>query len=154
MKKVLLCFILLPSVLFASEQVPAKYYDALITYCNEFGVPAHIMARLISYESGWDEWSVNKNRNGTTDYGLCQLNSGSLKDFYRWHNGGKKFDPLIWEDNLRIGIRHMKFLYNETGSWWSAIAAYNMGLAGFEQWCEGERKLPETTKNELNYIFK
>ena len=153
MRKYVLLFLFF-GVMYANEVVPSKYYGAFSAYCTEYDVPEYIMARLITYESGWNPKHINKNKNGTKDYGLCQLNSAGLYDLARWHNKGVAFDPLDWNDNLRIGIKHLRFLYQETGSWWSAVAAYNMGLYGFNEWVAGKRKLPETTRNEMNFVFK
>lgn len=147
-------FFCLFSTCYGQVCVPTAYNELFHIYCTEYGVPSDIMAKLIQYESGWNFRTVNKNKNGTKDYGLCQLNSAGLYDLQRWHNNGKPFDPFNWKENLRIGIKHMRYLYQETGSWWSAVAAYNMGLHGFNEWILGKRKLPETTRNELNFIFK
>lgn len=160
MRKVL--FIVLLSILsfaYADEhlttvQVPEKYYQALVKYCRQYNVPMYYASRLISYESGWDPKHRNKNKNGTIDISLCQLNSAGLNDLARWHNDGKKFDPTDWETNLRIGIAHMRFLYDRNGkSWWAMVASYNMGETAFREWCKGKRPLPAPTQKELNYVF-
>ncbi len=153
MKKYVLLFLFFGSV-YATDVVPTKYYSAFSAYCTEYGVPEYIMARLITYESGWNPKHINKNKNGTKDFGLCQLNSAGLYDLARWHNKGVAFDPMDWKENLRIGTKHLRYLYQETGSWWSAVAAYNMGMFGFSEWVAGRRKLPETTRNEMNFVFK
>jgi len=75
MKKWLMVCLLIPSLLYALPiEVPAKYYDTLVAYCNQYGVPIYYTSRLIAYESGWNAKHINKNTNGTTDKGLMQLN--------------------------------------------------------------------------------
>lgn len=155
MKRLCIVFLAFCSVLYAQEiQVPHKYYKVFMSLCKEYNVPPYTMARLIQYESGWDSLHINTNPNKTKDYGLCQLNDRGFKDLSRWHNGGKVFDPLKWEVNLQIGVKHFRFLYEKTGSWWSAVAAYNMGYQGWVDWCNGKRKLPNSTKKELDFVFQ
>ena len=160
MKKLVCLFLCAVSFLAADEYlekiiVPTKYYATLVKYCRQYDVPIYYAARLISYESGWQESFINKNKDGSKDYSLCQLNSACLSDFRRWHNNGKKFDPMFYDDNLRIGVAHMKFLYERNGhSWWAMVACYNMGEMAFREWCRGKRPLPNGTQKELNFVFQ
>jgi soluble lytic murein transglycosylase-like protein len=153
LKKFVVLFLLF-SVVYASESIPTQYYDTFMNYCTEYEVSPYYMNRLISYESGWNPKHKNKNSNGTVGYGLTQLNSAGMNDLSRWHNEGKSFDPMDWNTNLRIGVKHLRYLYDLTGSWWGAIAAYNMGYNGWKDWCAGKRSLPKSTQNELNYVFQ
>ena len=133
--------------------VPNKYYSALVGYCSGYDVPIYYASRLIEYESGWDAYCVNTNKNGTKDFGIMQLNSAGIKDLERWHNESIPIDVYNWEDNMRLGIKHLRYLYELTGSWWGAITAYNMGYKGYSDFIEGKRKLPASTKKELDYVF-
>ena len=45
----------------------------LQNYCEDYNVPTWIMSRLIEYESGWNPYAVNENKNGSVDEGICQL---------------------------------------------------------------------------------
>ena len=156
MKKWLMVCCLIPSLLYALPiEVPAKYYDTLVAYCNQYGVPIYYTSRLIAYESGWNAKHINKNTNGTVDKGLMQLNSAGLSDLARWHNGGKLVDPMDWVSSMRIGIMHLRYLHDRNGdSWWSAVAAYNMGETAYREWVAGKRALPAGTKKELDYVFQ
>lgn len=143
------------SICFADVEVPTQYYASFVSFCIESDVPIDYAARLIAYESGWNPKFINKNPNGTKDYSLCQLNSACLWNLQQWHNDGKPFDPMNWKDNLRIGIKHMRFLYERNGcSWWASVACYNMGERAFREWCDGKRPLPEGTQRELNFVFQ
>lgn len=136
------------------SEAPVKYAYVFNQYCIEYEVPQWIMSRLIEYESGWNPYAVNKNSNGTIDEGICQLNSAYIKDFERMYNWGLSIHPFDWRENMRIGIKHLRYLYDRTGSWWSAVAAYNMGYYGWLMWCRGEWWLPDATKKELDFIFR
>jgi len=156
MKKVLCMGILTIMVcLSIFSDIPKEFYATFVETCTTYNVPIEYASRLIAYESGWNPKFINKNKDGSKDYSLCQLNSNCLYDLRRWHNDGKPFDPMNWRDNLRIGIAHMRFLYDRNGeSWWAAVACYNMGERGFSEWCAGRRKLPDGTQQELNFIFQ
>lgn len=135
--------------------VPTKYYTTLVSYCKMYDVPVYYMSRLIAYESGWNINFINYNKDGSKDYSLCQLNSACMYDLIRWHNDGKKFDPMNWDDNLRIGVAHMRFLYDRNReSWWAAVACYNMGETAFRAWCAGSRRITVGTQHELDYVFR
>ena len=134
-------------------KVPDKYYDTIIKYCTEYKVPTIYAIKLIEWESGWNELCITINKNKTKDYGLMKHNSNSLSDFSRWYNNSIKYDPLDWKINIKIGIMHLAYLRKETGSWFGALAAYNMGLFGYTEWRLNKRIMPEETKKELEFIF-
>lgn len=146
--------LLLSSSLYGVTTVPYVYYSALKEACDAYDVPIKYMARLIEWESGWNPYAHNKNPNGTRDMGIAQLNSASIRDLSRWHNKGVEIDPWNWEVSLRVAVAHMRFLYDRTGSWWSAVAAYNMGLHGYNEFIAGRRRLPPGTKKELDFVFR
>lgn len=155
MKRLLLLLCMVAPLHALTIEVPQKYYDTLVAYCNQYGVPVYYASRLIAYESGWDAKHINKNTNGTVDKGIMQLNSAGMADLARWHNQSKAFDPLDWPTAMRIGIMHMKYLYSRNGeSWWSAVACYNMGENAFREWVAGKRPLPTSTRKELNFVFQ
>ena len=113
---------------------PKDFSSKLLSYIekvsNKAGVPYLLVLRVIEVESNWDKTAVNINSNGTRDNGLMQLNSKYVKDFI-WEYGAKgvKYQPNTHAyDNVYIGIKHLKALYNETGSWKKAVQAYNAGL--------------------------
>lgn len=135
MKKYKLAFLFVLSVNLFSE--PSVY-----------GIPVSILYPLIYTESTFNPDAVNKNSDGSIDYGLMQLNSKYLKYFYWKFNNNVAIDPMNARENLRIGCAYLLHLYNYTGSWRDAIWAYNAGPGNWEK-----RILPEKTKNKLKIIF-
>ena len=133
---------------------PLVYHNTIGMYCDKYEVPVWVMHRLIEWESGWNVNAENTNKNGTVDRGLAQFNSAYLEDFARRHNSGEAFCPLDWKVSLEVAVKHLRYLYEETGSWWSAVASYNMGLRGFRDFVAGNRPLPIGTKRELDYVFR
>lgn len=94
----------------------------------ETKVPIIPLLRMIDVESGYDPKKVGVNPNGTRDYGVMQLNSKYLAYYAEKFNDGAKFDPMNATDNIRIGLRYLRWLYEQVGSWEGAFAAFNCGL--------------------------
>jgi hypothetical protein len=105
-------------------------------------------------ESSGNPLALNFNKDGTVDIGLLQQNSKAVPDFIRWYNKGNKYDPLFWEDNLRVSLAHFARMRKKTGSLKGALCAYNMGLTGYYEYKQGKRVLPEETKILLKRVFK
>jgi soluble lytic murein transglycosylase-like protein len=86
----------------------AAYYD---------NIPQDIAVRLAWEESRWNPRAVNRNENGSTDYGLYQLNS--------------YFFPMTTiDENIEFGLRHLAEAYKAKGSWKMAVVAFNAGVYG------------------------
>lgn len=129
--------------------VPSGMADHFISTCLKYKVPIKYAYRLIEYESRWDKKAVNWNNDGTTDLGLMQLNSAYMDDFSWRYNNGYEIDPFDWKVAMDVGLRHLSVLHKHTGSWYGAVAAYNMGLKGYKT-----RKIYSTTQRQLDYVFK
>jgi len=94
---------------------------AILSNADEFDVPAALAFALSWEESKFDPRAVNRrNRDGSVDRGLFQLNSRSfpeleLTDFYGISS------------NARYGISHLRHCLEAGGSEVSALAMYNAG---------------------------
>lgn len=128
------------SVCMASTKGPAwktiprdfdpKILKFIIKTCRESGIDYELIFALIAVESSWDIHARNKNKNGTIDYGLMQLNSSYINEFIeRYGSPKKKYQPKInVYDNIEIGIRHFARLYKEwNGDSLLALYSYNCG---------------------------
>lgn len=131
-----------------SSIFPEPYRVRLCALCAELKVPEIIAYRLITYESGWNENKTIKNRNGTFDYGLMQLNSRYISYFAEQYLDGADLRPLNPDENLTAGMRHLRRMYDLTGDWYSAVCAYNCGLTRFRR---GD--LPDSTVRQANYVI-
>lgn len=75
-------------------------------------IDKELVLACISTESAFDFNAKNdKNSNGSIDYGLMQLNSGSYDSIYRLGKNGANeeiaVENLKWQVNLRYGILHL-----------------------------------------------
>jgi soluble lytic murein transglycosylase-like protein len=134
-------------------EVPRGMGIHFVFVCREQNVPVRIAYRLVEYESGWDSRASNVNTNGSIDRGIMQLNSDSLDDFAVRYNTGKPVDPWQWRTSIAVGIKHLSVMYKATGSWYGAVAAYNMGLSKYRRYMAQNRRLPLSTQRELEYVF-
>lgn len=129
--------------------VPVGMGDYFVSACLKYNVPVEYAYRLIEYESKWNRYAVNENSDGTSDAGLMQLNSAFLDDFSWRYNKGVPINPFDWKVNLDVGLHHLSVLRKHTGSWYNAVAAYNMGLTAFRT-----KKIYVTTRRQLDYVFQ
>ena len=94
--------------------------ELILAIALEVGVPPNFaLAIALTENTGLDPLAVNKNKNGTVDRGIMQLNSV-------WFDGNWR-DP---ETNIRAGCEHIKMLMQtmpEDTTWWALAVAYNAG---------------------------
>ena len=143
---------LLSLTLFASPL--ERYESKILFYAKEYNLTPAFIKNFILAESSGNPYALNFNKDGTVDIGLLQQNSRSIPDFYRWYNKGKPYDPLDWEENLRISLAHFARMRKKTGSLKGALCAYNMGLTGYYEYQAGKRPLPEETKILIKRVLK
>jgi len=98
---------------------PAEF-DQIINSCaTEFGVDKSLVKAVIHAESGYNPNAVSSK--GAA--GLMQLMPGTAQDL----RVADSFNP---SDNIRGGVRYLKFLLNTfKGNVSLALAAYNAGMA-------------------------
>lgn len=96
---------------------PEPYRASVTKWAAYYKIPQDIAVRLGYEESRWNPKAVNRNDNGSADYGLYQLNS-----YY--------FPMTTIDENIELGLRHLAEAYKATGSWRKSVIAYNAGLNG------------------------
>ena len=114
------------------------YYDYIIEISNNEKVPLEIILAIITTENiTYNADACYKNSNGTTDMGLCQINSAYVDYFAKTYNI-ENFDPFNEKHAITFVARHMKYLsdygkihfnLSEIDSYIFAAGAYNRGLS-------------------------
>lgn len=110
---------------------PDGYYDTVVKYSEEYGVPAELVLAVIKAESGFD--SSAKSSAGAI--GLMQL----LPSTYEWlaeKLGDTPISLALYDPdtNIKYGVYYLKYLHSKFGTWERALIAYNWGegnLANF-----------------------
>ena len=111
----------------------------ILSNAAEFGVSPALAFSLCWEESRYNPRALNRNRNGTVDRGLFQLNNASfpnlkVEDFY---------DPAI---NVRYGMAHLRWCLDDAGTEVAALAMYNAG--------HNRVRSAGTPKSTLDYVSR
>lgn len=86
-------------------------------------VPQPLFLALIAHESGGNWQAVNQNSNGTTDTGLCQINS------VNWAKYGLTNNPFNVPLNIQAGTSILGQALSQYNDFSKALYAYNGGTA-------------------------
>lgn len=91
----------------------------ILAAAHMYDIPANILFSVIFAESGFNVYAVNNgNGNGSSDFGLMQLNSNTFKGYTR----KQLMDRYI---NLQLGCKHLKKNFERYGTWEEAVMYYN-----------------------------
>jgi soluble lytic murein transglycosylase-like protein len=103
-----------------------------IAYCfcfedagRYYGVSPHLLWAIAKVESNFNPRALNRNKNGTYDIGLMQINS-SWFPYLKKHG----IDPsLLWEPcyNAHVGAMVLRHCIDTYGYNWRAVDCYNKG---------------------------
>jgi len=90
-----------------------------------YGINPLIVYAIIKTESGFNPYAINKNKNGTYDIGLMQINSSWLPFLSKYgYTVNHLFDPCI---NAKVGTWILAKCISKFGYNWKAIDCYNKG---------------------------
>jgi hypothetical protein len=101
-------------------------FPALQAFCfdeagREYGVNPLLLESIARVESNLNPRALNRNRNGSVDVGLMQVNSLWIKDF-RLSLDAMIDDPCL---NTMIGARILRQCIDRHGYTWEAVGCYN-----------------------------
>lgn len=95
--------------------------------CKAYGIDHDLMLVIIESESGFDINALNYNKNGTTDSGLCQINSVNYKEA-----NALGLDPDDPYDNIEFACFVLADLM-ERYDLEDSLRAYNQGEGGMKK---------------------
>ena len=103
--------------------------------CGEMGITdpmVQTMICIIQAESGFNPFAINKNANGTTDYGLCMFNDGkNAQGVPYWIGEGAEFsspEEVLNNPEKCIRVMAKVILHGGIHNW----SSYNNG--GYKYW--------------------
>lgn len=101
----------------------ADCYDAA---AERHRIPAELLRAIACVESNYNAHAVNRNPNGSTDYGVMQINSSWLPQLGKFGiDRDHLWDPCT---NIHVGAWVLAQNIQALGLGWRAIGAYNVGL--------------------------
>jgi hypothetical protein len=93
----------------------------VVQAANQYGVPPNLALGIASHESGFNPNATNVNTNGTTDYGVMQLNSTTVQTL-------GVSNPLDPQQNIDAGVQLLaSYLTKYNGNSAQALQAYASG---------------------------
>jgi hypothetical protein len=116
---------MLPSLLaLLSGPLGATCWDSA---SESYGIPVEVLKAVARAESGFDPQSLHRNRDGSRDIGMMQINSAWLPTLARY--GIDEVSLANACTNLKVGAWILANNAKKHGWTWKAIGAYNVGCA-------------------------
>lgn len=115
---------------------------------EENEVPPELLLRLIIQESAFRPeivLGILKSRVGAI--GVAQFMPATAKEWLGSEDAA--YNPFASIDGA---ARYMAWLYKQTGSWYSAVAAYNWGVGNVKK--KGLAAMPEETRKYVAFVAK
>jgi soluble lytic murein transglycosylase-like protein len=127
----------------------AQIQQMITAAANQYGVPASLALAVAQVESNFNPNAVNtSNKNGTSDYGVFQINSSNLSSL-------GLTDPLDPTQNINAGVSLLASLYNQYGGdATQTLWAYNAGptsVASGNMPTSTQSYIPSVLNAEANY---
>lgn len=124
--KQLILFILLTKSLFASVDFYSKYDDIFKKYEKEFGISYFLMKSIaITENAKFDTNAVMKNKNGTKDIGLMQINTSWIEWMPEQKITIEKLKDVDF--NIKIAFIIVDDIIKRHGYSWNSIGRYHSG---------------------------
>lgn len=131
---------------------PLKYMDLISEQCEKYGLPKDMVCAQIFKESKFESDAVSKK--GAV--GLMQI----MPETGRWCAEKMGMSPYSAEMlkspeiSLEIGCWYLNYLYEKTGDFTWALAAYNGGIANVLEWMDEEVTAEQIPFPETNEYVK
>lgn len=127
------------------QVVPQQYKNAIYDSANKLGVNTDTLGQILQKESQGNPMAIHKNKDGTIDQGLMQINSTNMKDVQQYFQStGRHFDPFNATDSIEAAAYLLKQndaeLKDKLGRQPTAkelYDSYNLGVAGFMRAIQG-----------------
>ncbi|MEM1672927.1 MAG: lytic transglycosylase domain-containing protein [Archaeoglobaceae archaeon] len=106
------------------------FWDCFLSAERYYGVNAYLLYAIAKVESNLNPQAINRNKNGTIDRGIMQINSS-------WDTYLRKYgiDPrYVWEPcyNIHLGAMILRHCMDRYGNTWRAVDCYNKGARAKE----------------------
>jgi len=111
--------LLMAAGMLASRHASACWDEA----AERYGINPHLLYAIAKTESGLNPTAYNRNRNGTYDIGLMQINSSWLPTLRKYGVDEQRLlDPCT---SIHVGAWILAQNFRRMGHSWDAVGAYN-----------------------------
>ena len=111
--------------------LPPEISDYICKMSDELGIDSNLVVAILMKENPqFDPKAVHRNKNGTSDCGLMQLNDVSIQSSFipNYWDLSVEFDPFNWKHNLFLAMHFIQDLTEYLKIEDEVIMAYNAGL--------------------------
>jgi len=117
-------FFLTPSLTFSQSHALNTLNQCFIQAGNLYGVHPNVLWAIAKVESNFNPKALNKNKNGTYDIGLMQINSSWIPELKK---SGMFDHRWLWNPcyNIYVGAWILNKCIQKYGNTWQAIGCYN-----------------------------
>lgn len=127
------------------EFIPPEIANYIIQMCKELEVDADLAIAILMQENPKiDLDATNRNKNGTMDLGLWQLNDKYLYTTFSelfWQFEDVELNAFDWKHNTFIALHQIQWLQSRLKVFDDIVMAYNCGIGAVMN-----RTIPESTK--------
>jgi len=130
MIKETLLVLFLSSSLFSFDKYDKKALDFLQIFKEAsimYEVDLKLLLAVSKAESHFDPKAENKNKDGSIDRGLMQINEWWRKELSKYTDGDVLQGLYEPEYNIKVGAWILKQCINSYGESWKAVDCYNKG---------------------------
>lgn len=131
--------------------MPAEMSNYIVQLSEELKLDSDLVAAILMQENPtFDPEATNRNKNGTTDCGLFQLNDRYIwTDFVPdyWFDVDIEFNPYNWKHNTFLALHHIQHLFDKLKVFDDVVMAYNCGIGAVMN-----NNIPESTKIYLSRV--
>lgn len=131
-------------LMWSPETVPAQYRAPIAAAEAASGIPENMLARLLYQESRFRPEIIDgRKKSPAGALGIAQFMPGTAAEM-----GINPLDPL---QAIPAAGRYLRRLFDSTGSWALALAAYNWGIGNVTR--KGIARAPAETRNYYTQIL-
>lgn len=125
--------------------VPQQYKDAIYDTANKYGVSTDTLGQILQKESQGNPMAIHRNKDGSIDQGLMQINSTNMKQVQQhFQFTGRHFDPFNANDSieaaaylLKENASELKDKLGRSPTDQELYDSYNLGVAGLVKALQG-----------------
>lgn len=131
--------------------MPAEISNYIVQLSDELELDSDLVVAILMQENPmFDPEATNRNKNGTTDCGLFQLNDRYIWTVFvpdYWVDIDIEFNPFNWKHNTFLALHHIRYLLDKIKIVDDSIMAYNCGIGAVMN-----NNIPESTKIYLSRV--